>query len=277
MSASNSPEMASEAIPEVEALSDKRLIFCLTSGRSGTQFLTDLLTLLKNASVNHEAKPAFHDVMREVQTDAQVATAFLLESKLPQIASQPEPTYVEISHVFCKGFVEPLLDLGIVPDVIVLSRPHRQVAKSMHQLGTIPGRSSVADEFYLRPDDPDVLRLPGWEKLDDYQLCYWYCLEIERRQHLYAEMLEKRGASVVSFQLSELTTLKGFIRLFRFATGGLPSLGCFWWYLRYRRRKVNTKPENKALNTSAVLPADLAGLENEVRTLVGMGTGPTTT
>ena len=277
MSASNNPKVASEAIPEVEALSDKRLIFCLTSGRSGTRFLTDILTLLKNTSVNHEPKPAFHDVMREVQTNPPLATTFLLQTKLPHIALQPEPTYIETSHVFCKGFVEPLLDLGVVPDVIVLSRPHRQVAKSMHQIGTIPGRSSVADEFYLRPDDPDVLPLPGWEDLHDYQLCYWYCLEIERRQRLYAEMLTKRGASVVSFQLAELTTLAGFIRLFRFLTGRLPSLGCFWWYLRHRSRKVNTKKENKAANPGVELPADLAGLEDEVKTLAGIVNAPTET
>ena len=63
------------------------------------------------------------DVLREVQGDPIPAKLFMLEHKLPAIARYASQVYVETSHLACKGFFEPLLDIGIIPDLIIHRGP----------------------------------------------------------------------------------------------------------------------------------------------------------
>ncbi|HUF08258.1 MAG TPA: hypothetical protein VMO47_02980 [Rhodothermales bacterium] len=192
-----------------DLLSDKQLIFTVTTGRSGTEYLSKALGLLDGVTSRHEPWPEFVEVMREAQWDESVAYDFLVRKKLPAVAAEEGTVYVETSHLFCKGFLEPMLDLGLKLDLIHLERPKREVAASLLRLGTIPGKS----EWYLSPDDPGVLPLSGWTTLHDYQLCYWYCLEIERRSRQCAETVRGAGGIFVSTTLSEATTTEGFSRV----------------------------------------------------------------
>lgn len=246
-------------------LSEKRLVFTVTTGRSGTGFLAKILDFLPAVTSVHEPEPEFSDVMRLVQTEPDEAEKFWLEKKLPQIARVPGRIYVETSHLACKGFLEPLASLGLVPDLIFLNRPHRDTATSLFQLRTIPGRTEKAFRYYLNPNDPGVLPLVGWENLHDYQLCYWYCLEIERRQRLYQEQFEPLGAKVVGITLDDLNTAKGMRRLL--VSLDLPDRSPVFWlrWRMHRSKKVNTKTTMKQ---QADLPGNLRELEEEVEALV---------
>ena len=246
-------------------LSVKRMIFTVTTGRSGTGFLAKILDFLPAVTGVHEPGPEFSDVMRLVQTEPDEAERFWLEKKLPQIVRAPGRVYVETSHLVCKGFLEPLASLGLVPDLIFLNRPHRDIATSLFQLRTIPGRTEKAFRYYLGPDDPGVLPLSGWEHLHDYQLCYWYCLEIERRQRLYREHFEPLGAKVADITLDDLNTAKGVRRLL--VSLDLPDRSPLFWlrWWMHRSKKVNTKTTMKQ---QAGLPGNLRELEGEVDALV---------
>ncbi len=238
----------------------KRLIFTVTTGRSGTGYLARFLRPARRCAVFHAPAPAFEQVMRAVQANPKTALDFWRNEKLPAISAVPEPVYCETSHLFGLGFVEPLLDLGIIPDLILLTREKRAIATSLYRLETIPGRTPKALRYYLSPDDPNVLRLDDWQGLHDYQLCFWYCLEIERRQRLYAERWRALGRTTVWTSVSELRTFRGARRLL--AGLGL-RLGPSGWlqYFRYRHVPVNTKA---AIKTNRPLPADLTRLEAEV-------------
>ena len=113
---------------------DKRLIFTVTSGRSGTLYLTELLKAIPGVSAHHEPSPDFTQAMRRIQTDPFIAYPFWLQMKLPEILKVPEAVYVETSHLFCKGFLEPLLRMGVRPALVFLRRPR----------GTWPGASCYA-------------------------------------------------------------------------------------------------------------------------------------
>lgn len=203
--------MAHQLANDLKAqLTQKRLIFTVTTGRSGTNYLTNMLSYLPNVTSLHEPEPDYHHVLRSVQHQPELAYEFLIERKLPAIAADKAPIYIETSHLFCKGFFEPLLDLGIVPDLILLSRDKRSVAKSMYQLNQIPARTEIGRNYLVQPDDPQVLPLPNWESLHDYQLCYWYTLEIERRQQVYSAEVKKRGGMVYAITLEDFSTIKGF-------------------------------------------------------------------
>jgi hypothetical protein len=248
-----------------EELSNTRLIFTVTTGRSGTGYLAIMLSLVSGVSSYHEPEPKFSDVMRQVQNETDVAFRYWLNSKLPFIASLGTRIYAETSHLFCKGFVEPLLALDILPDVIFLERSHRQVAVSLYNLGVIPGRSSEGLHWLLSPDDPGVLQLPQWQELEDYQLCYWYCLEIERRAKLYKCIFQQQQARTVSTSIERIGTLTGFRELLNKLE--LPNLSNVGW-LRYfcvRSVKANLKETLKRQKAARQLgEEDLHLMELEV-------------
>jgi hypothetical protein len=245
-----------------DAAGGKRLVFALTTGRSGTDFLAHALAGIPGLAACHEPEPQFAAVMREAQRDAGIARRFWQDHKLPAIRRHAEPIYVETSHLFGKGFVEPLLDLGVVPDAVVLERPHRKVAASLYRLNTTPGRTPKALRFYLSPADETFLELPGWETLHDYQLCYWYCLETERRNAWYSALLRGRGARVVATSLDEIADVEGFARLLSgLALPPLPLARRMAWRLFGKRRR-NIKDYDDARSTDAL---DFDALEGEVR------------
>lgn len=241
----------------------KRLIFTVTTGRSGTDYLARLMDCVPGVASVHEPRPHFVWAMRDAQTDPDVARRFWIEQKLPAIEAIPEPVYCETSHLVSKGFLEPLLDFGYRPDLILLRRPHREVALSLYRLATIPGRTPKGLKWYLCPEDPGVLALPGWEELHDYQLCYWYCLEIERRRMHYEALVRGLGGRVVSITLAELSTFRGFMRLR--GELGLPRalVGPTHWIRYFRRAHVRANTQSKS-KRELELPSNIDDLERQV-------------
>jgi hypothetical protein len=152
----------------------------------------------------HEPEPAFHRYLRHVQRNPALAREFLLSYKLPAICDYPTRSYCETSHVFCKGFLQPLLDLKIQPNLIALSRRPRSIALSLLERYTIPERTYYGIGFLLSPRDPGVLPLEGWRRMTDSQLLFWYALEIERRQRDYATLARQSGCTVYEVTTDEL-------------------------------------------------------------------------
>ncbi len=244
----------------VENIRKKRLIFSVTTGRSGTAYLASIFGFAKGVYSVHEPTPEYADVLRQVQKTATVAQQFLLEKKLPAILKTSGNIYIETSHLACKGFLEPLLQLGIVPDLIVHRRPPRDVALSMLKMGTIPGRSNKGLRFYLSPDDPEVLTLSGWEKLNDYQLCYWYCLEIERRAVFYKQLFTQAGARVSETTLAGLKSFDGLTRCFAELDLQIKFPG---WLSRLRFLRSTGVKVNESLETkkNIGIPENIVDLE----------------
>ncbi len=215
-----------------------RMIFTVSTGRCGTDFLSKILGRLDAVHSEHEPTPDFVEVMRDAQRDPNVAVEFLRERKLPAIQETRAQTYVETSHLFGKGFFEPLFELGILPDVIFLSREQRDVAKSLLRIGTIPERTENGRKYLLSPNDPDVLPISDWEELSDYQLCYWYTLETSRRTECYREFLRRFGKSIPRVSLDKLRTWHGFRDLAYGLSLKRPSR--FSWPVWQHRLKTST-------------------------------------
>ncbi len=197
----------------IDAIKEKKLVFTVATGRCGTAFFSEILRLVPGAASLHEPEPEYAEVLRDMQTNPELASNFLVGKKLLAIARETATIYIETSHLFCKGFLEPILELEIIPSLFWIRRDHRAVASSMFRGGTIPGRTEKGLRFYLSPEDPDVLPLAEWKKMNDYQLCYWYCLEIERRARGYREMYKNNGWSFAETSLFEVTTIRGMNKL----------------------------------------------------------------
>lgn len=194
-------------------LSRKQIILTVTAGRTGTRFLDKLFSLLPGVYSLHEGEPDYKHVLRRTQTQPSAGLRFLIQHKLPAIAASPADIYVETSHLFCKGFMEPMLNLGLLPDIVLLRRPPGEVAMSLLERNTVPARTTLGSTYLLCPTDPNTLPLTSWEALSDYQLCFWYALEIERRQIRYREYYRQLGGRVFDTTARELNDPDRFIAM----------------------------------------------------------------
>jgi hypothetical protein len=187
-----------------EDLLDKRLVFTISTGRAGTQTLSAVFGCARKTCSLHEPKPGYSKCLRRVQRNAEAALEFLVEQKLPAIRAPDEPCYVETSHVLCKGFIEPLLELGLRPHFVIVHRDPRAVARSFVELNSIPERTPLGRDFMLSPADPCLLEAPGWQDFTDYQLCYWYALESRQRAQWYAALFDRIGIHYTRFEFADL-------------------------------------------------------------------------
>jgi hypothetical protein len=240
-----------------------RLILTVTPGRSGTLYLCELLKAVPGIYSAHEPEPKFSDVMRAVQYDAAVARRFLLSQKLPAIRRCSQSTYVETSHLACKGFIEPLIDNGCPPDLIVLKRDPFLVATSLYLLATIPGRTPLGNQFLLRPDDASVLPLDGWQELSDWALCFWYCREIERRMEMYTNIIRGLGRRVITTSIARLQTGESVRELLEFVDASDSLLNDPNFVLR-RSEKVNQMLEMKRYGCTSLSASEMVNWAKEV-------------
>jgi hypothetical protein len=195
------------------AVRRKTVVVTVTAGRTGTTFLTHLLALCPDTTSLHEPEPSFVPVLRLAQHEPALARRFLLEYKLPFIAAVPTRRYVETGHLLCKGFLAPLLELGLAPHVIALRRAPRRVATSLLSRRTVPGRGKLGLKYLLHPGDPGVQPLPHCQRCTDYQLCFWYALEIERRQRDDRRPVEQAGGRWVDVTAEELGEAERFVAM----------------------------------------------------------------
>lgn len=190
---------------------------CLTGARSGTKLLSKLFAMCTNAHAEHEAEPRFETVpyIRRVTNGG--AMQFTCQQKLPAILATSQPHYIETSHLFAKGyfdaFVSELPKHNLQLRLISLARSPRRAAKSLWRLGSRPGILRPTGEFSLSPDYPDVLPLYNWKRFNDYQLCYWLCLEVERRKMLYEAAARRHGIPVYRSAIETLQRFEHFVEL----------------------------------------------------------------
>lgn len=174
-------------------MTDPRLIFTVTAGRTGSQFVAALIDTLDGVIGAHEPEPNLGRYVRTAQVQPEVICAFLSRDKLPAIRRTGAGVYAETSNMFAKGFLEPALALGWRPGLLFLDRHPRQIALSHLKAVCLPGTSPTGTTALLMPSDPNVLPFPGWERVHPYQLCFWYALEMERRHHRYEEIARALG------------------------------------------------------------------------------------
>lgn len=168
-----------------------QIILTVTSGRSGTGYLHNILKRNRHIHSEHESSIPDQNFWNKV---------------FKKIQDEGVKIYAETSHLINKGFIEPLIyDFEIVPDLIILKRDHRSVAKSLTQLGTVPHRTAVGKKYLISPEDSQSLTtLTKFQDLTDYQLNYWYCLEIEQRQIYYKKLINEFNGKFYETSIDKL-------------------------------------------------------------------------
>ena len=207
----------------------KQFVFTLTTGRSGTQYLAELLRQnLPDAECHHEiwgwdrfgvdTPDVSHMTLFNSQGNVEPVQAFW-RSKLGRIAAAPHACYVETSHVLMKaGLVEnlaPLTARGTVHLIALERDPYATIVSFRNRFDLWDKASRWL--WYLDPDYPRNL-VPSRELFAQgiNGLCLWYILEIRARAARYERLLAADPRiRVHRFGLEELRVPGGTSRLLR--------------------------------------------------------------
>lgn len=168
-----------------------QIILTVTTGRSGTGYLQKLFSHVPTVHAEHELSLLLEPFWKK---------------RFDLIEETKTPIYVETSHLISKGFIEPLIEqFNVVPDLILLSRDSRDVSLSMVALDSVPERTINGRTYLISYlDSKSLTTLPTDKEYTDYQLCYWYCLEIAERQKHYKQLVESLGGKTYSTTIDKL-------------------------------------------------------------------------
>jgi len=152
--------------PLAPSVLDRRhLVFAASPGRSGTQFLANLLGTAPEVVARHEPEPQMHgEAVRRLSADGPARSyEFRRSLKLPALeaalrAVPPGGTYAETSHMFINTFADVALDAfaNTRVSVLVLHRPLVDLVRSMLALGWF-GTSQASHAWLLAPTSPASL------------------------------------------------------------------------------------------------------------------------
>ncbi|HTS23360.1 MAG TPA: hypothetical protein VMN79_16315 [Casimicrobiaceae bacterium] len=205
----------------------KNFVFTMTTGRSGTKYLAELLQQnLPGAECHHEiwgwstfgvdAPDLSHMTLFNSEGNVEKVRAFW-RAKLARIAANPRSTYVETSHVLMKGgLIENLRPLTARGEVHLIALERDPFATIV----SFRNRFDFWDRanwwlWYLDPDYPRNL-VPSRELFAKgiNGLCLWYILEIRARAARYEALLANEPRiKVHRFSLEELRVAGGAARL----------------------------------------------------------------
>ena len=183
--------------------------FVATTGRSGSQKLTQIISCVPGYVSLHEPEPVMNGTMmirKNRGTDGAARRCFHSRKLLAIYRACAEGNaryYVETNHMFIKSFSDYAIQhFGAKIRVVHLIRDPQETAHSIYQLGEIPG-DPEGNHWYLDPGiTQNHIRLTDefWEYPEfqhPYYRCLWYVFEIQAR----VESLKREHPSVPIFRM----------------------------------------------------------------------------
>lgn len=169
----------------------RRFVFCINSGRSGSEYLARLLGTAERVSAFHEAKPTMSGHYLHMICHRGLEATFTERSikaqAIWQIVSNLPPgwIYAETNHMFIKTFFDVVMEAfkDHEIDVIILRRSLPQVLKSFITMGYFSERNQIWPAWMSLPGTCNCAFQPppADRALDQYDLAIGYLLDIEAR------------------------------------------------------------------------------------------------
>ncbi len=203
-----------------EVYDSPRMVFCATSGRTGTEFLATLLGQDQRVNAGHERPPTMAgEWLRRIAYEAPTASYAERMHKVAAIRAeleslQPHDVYVDTSHMFVKTHADVVLDSfehGLV-SVIVLRRDPVDVARSIFELGyfSVAGRQWL--DWMVSPTAPHAMfRITPEQVTGPLDLIFGYLVDTECRTQDLRERAP--GVDWIDTRLEELVTVAGAVAL----------------------------------------------------------------
>jgi hypothetical protein len=210
------PRSAGSRFPDV---ADRRLIFSINSGRSGSKYLAQLLGTARHVKSFHEAEPkmsgAFIEIINSEPLERSREKRRIKAEAIAKIlrASRRKQIYAETNHTFIKTFFDVVLEDFRNVDVIILRRELALVLKSFIELGYFSARNPVAWNWMSSPNAATAA-LPAIgpdATLDQFDLCIAYLLDIEERAERFKrDYPNVRTHDVRLEQLNQTSSVEDF-------------------------------------------------------------------
>jgi len=144
----NTLRLREAAIRRREGARARPLVFVISPGRSGSQFLASLLDATADGSAVHEPRPRMNGAFLRGLSEQRLAASYArrrikLVGLLTALEALSEGhTYVETSHMFVKTFYDVVLDYFPNVKVVHLRRAVPAVVRSFAELGYFSDRST---------------------------------------------------------------------------------------------------------------------------------------
>jgi hypothetical protein len=186
-------------------LNTHRLFFCINSGRSGSEYLAELLGSAKEVKSYHEAEPTMTGKYLHMINNAPYHESFrarrMKSTAIKRIlrSFSPEIVYCETNHMFIKTFFDVILKDFKNVEVIILRRDLSLVLKSFIELNYFS---------HLNTSWPDWMSVPNaktaaiscaesYQDMDQYDRCIAYLIDIEAR----AQRFKKQYNWIKTYEL----------------------------------------------------------------------------
>ena len=174
-----------------------KYIFCINSGRSGSDYLTELLSKAENTVSIHEGVPIMNgSPMQKFNTGDDRELQKLMPLKMREIhkkSKNASKIYCETNHSFIKGWGYLLPDAYVPQEeigVIILRRDIDKTAYSLIRVRDVPGISEWTRTWLLTPNVERNLSKPP-DNGSPYDLCKWYVEETYLRAEEYKKMFPR--------------------------------------------------------------------------------------
>ena len=201
--------------PAVPDESRRRFIFCINSGRSGSEYLTQLLDTARDVYAFHEAEPAMTGRYLRMVLEHDLEKSFADRRIKAQAVWQrisilpPGAIYAETNHMFIKTFhdviMESFKDHDI--DIIILRRYLPSVLMSFIAMGYYSNRNPAAWYTWMHTPGTGkcVFQTPPFDEApDQHDLAIGYLLDIEARAQRFKT--QHPGCRIHEVRLEELQT-----------------------------------------------------------------------
>jgi Sulfotransferase domain len=163
-------------------------IFVATTGRSGSESLRRIFSAIEGSVSLHEPHPI---MLNEYVDNIPVSDYSDKFNKLKRIyikrSAAGKKYYIETNHLLIKNFaISAIKEFKDKVKIIHLTRDPISVARSLYQLGSIPGKTKKGRLYLIDPDrDDNCLKIPDLLEKEEFghdiYRCFWYWYEIEAR------------------------------------------------------------------------------------------------
>lgn len=196
-----------------------KYIFSINSGRSGSDYLTKLLSCSTSTVSIHEGFPIMNGIpMVKFNNDNESELKKLIPLKLKQIrksVGHKNKVYCETNHSFIKGWGYLIPDNYIPQEeiaVIILRRNIEDTIYSLMRVHDIPGSSQASRTWYLPIEsEKNISHLA--ENSNPYEICKWYINEINLRAEKYK--CEFPEITFIESDLEELNDYSFVLNIFK--------------------------------------------------------------
>lgn len=204
-----------------EKILDHRLLFCINSGRCGSQYLSQILGTAEEVVSYHEQPPPMVGDYLNLINKQDYAETFSKRRykshalknillKLPQ-----KKVYCDTSHMFIKTFFDVIVEDFPNLQVIILRRNLAHVLKSFVELGYFSPENKNWPLWMSSPNAKTaaIKCIDCDDNLDQYDLCIAYLIDIEARAIRFQK--EYPGIKTYEIRLEYMSEFEKIETLFK--------------------------------------------------------------